>query len=200
VRLALCALRSQLLAMRIVLPVLLALLATSSALAQRPAEAAAHERVGQLLGALKDAPDAATAARLEGQIRLIWAQSGSPAARLLVHRGARELEEGQEQDALDDLDAALLLAPDLPEALLQRAQIRFHLGDYPGAVRDIQATVEREPRHFIAFQLLSHIAEAEGDYQGALVAWKKALELDPRTADAAGRLKQLEFKAFGEPT
>jgi cytochrome c-type biogenesis protein CcmH/NrfG len=45
---------------------------------------------------------------------------------------------------------------------------------------------------------LSRIAEQRDDYTGALAAWEKALELDPKTPDGQERLKTLIKKVQGE--
>jgi tetratricopeptide (TPR) repeat protein len=177
----------------------LLLLAAGPAFAQGRAEARRAE-LDQFFVALKTAPSEAAAAQVEAKIRQAWLQAGSPAVLLLLNRGAGELEAGDANAALDDMDAALVLAPDYAEAWLARARAKFHAGDYPGAIRDIEATLQREPRHFAAWQALSRIAEAQEDWKGALAAWRKVLELDPRTPDGQDRLDMLQRKAFGEPT
>ena len=119
---------------------------------------------------------------------------------LLLNEGSRDLEDGDTDGALDALDDALVLAPDYAEAWLRRALTKFHAGNYAGAIRDIQATLQREPRNFVALQTLSHIAEAQADWKGALAAWQKVLELDPRTPDGQERLQMLRRRALGEST
>ncbi len=153
-----------------------------------------------LLAALRVAPSEEAAAALEAQIRTQWAEAATPAVRLLLSRGARELSEGAAGDAVDSFDAALDLAPDLLEAWRGRAQARRQLGDFPGAVRDIQELLKREPRSFLALQDLSRIAEARSDWRGALSAWQKLLEIDPRTQGAQTRLRDLRRRALGEDT
>jgi len=183
--------------MRLLLVLLL--FAAGPALAQGRAEARRAE-LDQFFVALKAAPTEAAAAELEAKIRLGWQQAGSPAVLLLLNRGAADLEAGDANAALDDMDSALVLAPDDAEAWLARALAKFHAGDYPGAIRDIEATLQREPRQFVALQTLSRIAEAQGDWKGALAAWQKVLELDPRTPKGQDRLRMLQRKAFGERT
>lgn len=151
-----------------------------------------------LAAALKSAPNEAAAAALESQIRAVWARAGSPAVRLLLARGARELSQGAPNDALDSFDAALDLSPDLLDGWRGRAAARRSLGDYTGSVNDLRELLKREPNSFIAFQDLSRVAEAHGDWRGALVAWQKLLELDPQTSGGQARLRDLKRRALGE--
>lgn len=151
-----------------------------------------------LLDALKAAPSEAAAGALEAQLRSRWAEAASPALRLLLSRGARELSEGAAGDAVDSFDAVLDLEPGVLDAWLGRAQARLRLGDGPGAVRDVEEALRRQPRDFAAWQVLSRIAEVRGDWRGALAAWQKLLEMDPRSPGAQDRLKDLRRRALGE--
>jgi len=151
-----------------------------------------------MLGALRFAPNDAAAEALEAQIREAWANQASPAVKLLLSRGQREMEESAAGEAVDSFDAALDLEPGLLEGWRGRAQARVRMGDPAGAVKDIQEVLRREPRHFAALQDLSRIAESRGDWRGALAAWQKALELSPRTPGGRDRLKDLERRAMGE--
>jgi tetratricopeptide (TPR) repeat protein len=176
---------------------LFVLLAAAPAFAQPRADARRAE-LDNMLAALKAAPNQEAAGTLEARIRELWLNAGSPAATLLMGRGMRDLQNDADDEALDDFDAVLALEPDLADAYYRRALARFHLGDYRGAVADIQATLKREPRHFAALMSLSRIAESRDDFRGALAAWKKVLELSPKTPDGQDRLKLLQKKALGE--
>lgn len=156
--------------------------------------------VDSLLAALRAAPSEEAAAALEGQVRAKWIEAASPALRLLLARGTRELGEGSPGEAVDSFDAALDLDPDLLEAWRGRAQGRARLGDAAGAVRDIQELLRREPRSFVALQDLSHMAEARSDWRGALAAHQKLLEVDPHTPGGQARLRDLRRRALGEDT
>lgn len=173
------------------------LLLAGPAMAQ-PAASAKAPSLDNLAAALRVAPNEAAAVALEAQIREIWATAGSPAVRLLLARGARELESGAPGDALDSYDAALDLAPDLLDGWRGRASARRSLGDYAGAVRDLQEILRRDPNSFIAFADLSRLAEARGDWRAALIAWQKLLELDPHTPGGQTRLHELRRRALGE--
>ena len=151
-----------------------------------------------LLNALRAAPNEAAAAALEAQLRMMWRDAASPALKLLLARGQRELSENAAGEAVDSFDAALDLDPNLLEARRGRAQARLRLGDPAGAIRDIQEALHREPRNFAAWMDLSRIAEARGDWRGALAAWQKMLEITPRSPGAQDRLRDLRRRAEGE--
>jgi tetratricopeptide (TPR) repeat protein len=185
--------------MRYFLPAAL-LFAVLPALAQN-ANAPGNDRraaLDKLLGALKTAPSEEIAGPLEQQIRQLWLNAGTPAVTLLMSRGLREMKADAHNDAIEDFTAAIALDPNLAEAYHQRAIARFTAGDAPGAIADIQATLQREPRSFAAFQTLSAISEARKDWKGAYEAWQKVLEIDPKTPHGEDRLKDLRRRALGE--
>ncbi len=137
---------------------------------------------------------------LEDQLRQAWLRSGSAAVTLLMSRGLRLAQAGQDDDAAEAFSDAITLQPDVAEAWHQRAVTRYHAGDVAGAVRDLQETVRLEPRSFSAFHTLADIAAAREDWKGAYAAWQKVLELDPKTAGGEERLRVLKRKAVGEDT
>ena len=186
------------------LPLLALLLAPLPALAQAPAAApqarpdARRGETDALLDALKKAESEQAAAGFEAKLREAWLRAGAPVAALLLGRGTRNLRNDADDEALDDFDAALVIDPDYMEAYNRRAMARATLGDYRGALADIQEVLAREPRHFGALQTLSRVAEARDDFTGALRAWEKMMELAPKLPGAQERLKTLRKKVQGE--
>jgi len=156
--------------------------------------------VNRMLDALKAAPSEDAAAPLEAQITELWLRSGSPAVSLLMMRGLRELQARAPQDAAEDLGAAITLEPDFAEAYHQRAIARFAAGDTAGAIADLQATLQREPRDFGAFRTLADIAQSREDWKSAYAAWQKLMEIDPKTPGGEDKLKDLRRRALGEET
>ncbi|MEA2737852.1 MAG: hypothetical protein QOH05_1159 [Acetobacteraceae bacterium] len=174
-----------------------------SAHAQSSAEPSPAERraaTDRLLDALKVAPDEQSAVGLEGQLEQTWLRSGSPAVTLLMSRGLRSLQAGQDDEAVGSFSDAITLQPDVAEAWRQRALARYHAGDVNGAIHDLEETVRLEPRDFAAFRTLTDIATGREDWKGAYAAWQKVMELDPKTPRGEERLRLLKRRAVGEDT
>ncbi len=183
----------------------LALTFLAAAVLAAPAQAetraqARQAQLDHLFKALRAAPDEDTAGMIEGRIRKLWAEQASPAAALLMARGNRDLHNDAAGEAIDDFSAVLDLEPDYSQAYANRAVARAAAGDFAGAVGDIQAALTRDPRNFAALQALSRIAEEQGNWQGALDAWQKVLDIDPRMPGGADRLQMLIRKVEGEST
>jgi tetratricopeptide (TPR) repeat protein len=170
------------------------------ALAQAQTPAERQAATGRMLDALKAAPNEQAAARLESQLEQTWLRAGSPAVTLLMSRGLRSLQAGQDNEALESFSDAITLQPDISEAWHQRALARYHAGDVNGAIHDLEQTIRLEPRNFFAFRTLAEIAAARDDWKGAYGAWQKAMELNPKTPGGEDRLRLLKRKAVGEET
>ena len=183
---------------RIILAVVLLL--AVPAFAQNAGGPATEKRAAldKLLAALRSAASEGVAGPLEHQIRQLWLNAGTPAVTLLMSRGLREMKANANQDAIEDFTAAVTLEPNLAEAYHQRAIARFASGDTAGAIADIQATLQREPHSFAALETLTAIAESRKDWKGAYEAWRKLLEIDPKTPGGQERLKDLRRHALGE--
>jgi tetratricopeptide (TPR) repeat protein len=168
------------------------------AVAQSPGEKRAA--TDHLLDALKAAPDEQSAAGLESQLEQRWLRAGSPAVTLLMSRGLRSLQAGEDDEAVNSFSDAITLQPDVAEAWHQRALALYHAGNVNAAIHDLQETIRLEPRDFVAWRNLADIAAARDDWKGAYAAWQKVMELDPKTPGGEERLRLLKRRAVGEET
>ncbi len=178
----------------------ISLLAAAPSLRAETARPDRKAMIATLLDALKAAPSEDAAAQIEVRITHLWFAEASPATGLLMGRGLRDLDAGAHEEAVQDFGDAVALDPNLAEAWHQLAIARWQQGDTAGAIRAIEETLKREPRHFGALRTLAAIAEARKDWRGAYAAWQKLLEIDPRTPGGADRLKDLRRRALGEQT
>ena len=178
---------------------LLLLFLCCSALAQ-PAPPNPTKSLNALLDALHAAPSPAVAQALEAQLQEAWLNAGTPAVRLLMGRGLRELKADNYQEAVQAFGDVVTLDPNSAEGYRQLALARYAAGDPRGAIEDLALAVQHEPRDFLAYKTLADISEQRQDWKGAYEAWQKVLALDPNTPDAQERLKRLQVKALGQET
>lgn len=163
-----------------------------------PAPAQPQRDLDRAFEALRDAPDDRSAQMAEAAIRQLWGRQATAAVGLLLNRGIRNLRANQPDDALEDFDAAITLAPNLADAWHWRAQAYAQAGDRVAAAADLRESLRLDPRHFPALISLSRLQEEAGDYRGALLSHETVLAMHPRLAGGNERLRELLRKAEGE--
>jgi tetratricopeptide (TPR) repeat protein len=150
-----------------------------------------------LFGALKAAPDDASAKHVEARIWAIWVQTPSDTAALLMMRAKAAMDAQQSDVALKLLDAVIKLRPDYTEAWNRRATLYYLKNDYMRSLADIQQVLLREPRHFGALAGLGMIMQDLGDDKRALDAFRKALAINPHLEKVPELVKTLSEKVEG---
>jgi tetratricopeptide (TPR) repeat protein len=150
-----------------------------------------------LFGALKAAPDEASAKHVEARIWAIWLQTPSDTAAILMMRAKAAIDAQQTDVALKLLDATIKLRPDYVEAWNRRATLYYLKNDYARSLADIQQVLIREPRHFGALAGLGMIMQDLGDDKRALDAFRKALAVNPHLEKVPELVKTLTEKVEG---
>src|SRR3954462_9631013 len=150
-----------------------------------------------LFGALKAAPDEASAKHVEARIWALWMQTPSDTAALLMSRAKAALDAKQPDVALKLLDAVVKLRPGYVEAWNRRATIYYLQNDYTRSRADIEQVLSREPRHFGALAGLGMIMQDLGDERRALDAFRKALAINPHLERVPELVKTLTEKVEG---
>jgi tetratricopeptide (TPR) repeat protein len=168
-----------------------------------PAEPPEHAHSGPkynldtLFGALKVAPDEASAKAIEDRIWALWIASGSDTCTLLMSRVKAATDEKDYDLAIRLLNAVVAIKPDYVEAWNRRATIYYLKQDYAHAIADIRQVLAREPRHFGALSGLGLILQDIGDDKDALEAYRKALSIDPHLENIPDVVKTLTEKVEG---
>jgi tetratricopeptide (TPR) repeat protein len=152
-----------------------------------------------LFGALKAAPDPASAKHVEGRIWALWTQTSSDTTMLLMTRAKTAIEKKQPEVALKLLDKVVKLRPDYVEGWNRRATIFYLQNEYGKSLADIREVLSREPRHFGALAGLGMIMQELGDDKRALDAFRKALEINPHLEKLPDMVKSLTEKVEGRP-
>jgi tetratricopeptide (TPR) repeat protein len=150
-----------------------------------------------LFGALKAAPDEASAKHVEARIWALWLQTPSDTAALLMMRAKAAMDTQQMDVALKLLDAVVKLRPDYVEAWNRRATLYYLRNDYTRSLKDIEQVLVREPRHFGALAGLGMIMQDLGDEKRALDAFRKALAVNPYLEKVPELVKTLTEKVEG---
>src|ERR1700692_673992 len=150
-----------------------------------------------LFGALKVAPDEASAKHVEARIWAIWMQTPSDTAALLMMRSKAAMDAQQMDVALKLLDAVVKLRPDYVEGWNRRATLYYLKNDYAHSLQDIEQVLVREPRHFGALAGLGMIMQELGDEKRALEAFRKALAINPHLDKVPELVKSLSEKVEG---
>jgi tetratricopeptide (TPR) repeat protein len=150
-----------------------------------------------LFGALKVAPDEASAKHVEARIWALWMQTPSDTAALLMVRAKAAMDAQQMDVALKLLDAVVKLRPDYVEGWNRRATLYYLQNDYAHSLADIAQVLAREPRHFGALAGLGMIMQDIGDDKRALDAFRKALAVNPYLDKVPELVKTLAEKVEG---
>ncbi len=150
-----------------------------------------------LFGALKAAPDEASAKHVEARIWAIWLQTPSDTVALLMVRAKTAMESQNSDVALKLLDSVVKLRPDYVEGWNRRATLYYLRNDYARSLADIEQVLAREPRHFGALAGLGMIMQDLGDEKRALDAFRKALAVNPHLEKVPELVKTLTEKVEG---
>ena len=150
-----------------------------------------------LFGALKVAPDDASAKAIEQRIWTLWSATRSDTAALLMSRVKTAIEQKDTDLAIHLLDAIVKIKPDYVEAWNRRATIYYLKKDYGRALADIREVLKLEPRHFGALSGLGLILQEIGDDKQALEVYRRALAVYPRLERIPDLVKSLQEKVEG---
>lgn len=104
---------------------------------------------------------------------------------------------GQRQDwsqARGSFGAALHLQEQLPEAYCGRGVARHHLGDYSGALQDLEEASRRLPGYALAYLWLGKTWARLGNRVGAERALTKAVEACPDLSEASFLLGKMAYR------
>lgn len=146
----------------------------------------------QLFADLKQAPTQADADQIAGRIWEIWMRSGRDDVDVMMSRVVANAAGQHYGLALLLLDEITELAPDFAEAWNKRAALHYRMGEYAGALEDIEKAVKLEPRHFGALAVKSAILADMSKWTDALAAYRAALAINPHLASRHKVLPDLE--------
>ncbi len=158
-----------------------------------------QEAIEHLQQALDQAPKKKQRAKAHRLLAVAYARSGQveksqkafrkalalepDSAEIYLHRGLLALEQDKLEQALDDLQTACRLAPEDPRCRLARAMALERKGLYSQALADLNWLL-RHRRSLKAHLVRARIYVAQNAHQLALEDLNRAVELNPRYAEA----------------
>ncbi|MDH3452001.1 MAG: tetratricopeptide repeat protein [Gammaproteobacteria bacterium] len=137
------------------------------------------ERLDMLFARLHATGDEQEAQAITTQIWEIWYHIDDPKARDILLRGVEHMQEGRFDEALAAFDKLVALTPGFAEAWNRRATVLYLMDELAASVDDIKHTLVLEPRHFGALSGLGLIYLKSEQWDDAISAFRKALEVNP---------------------
>jgi tetratricopeptide (TPR) repeat protein len=150
-----------------------------------------EETLDILFGELKGAKELGAPA-IEQQIIALWAKPLSDTAGVLLGQAARAITADEGDAAKAVLDQTIASYPSFAEAWNTRAALSYARGDYGSALKDIEKTLDLEPRHFRALAGRGLIYQTQEKWSDALRAYREALSINPNMPGVRDAVKQLE--------
>jgi tetratricopeptide (TPR) repeat protein len=153
------------------------------------------DRLFERLAVIERADDALM---IQARIWEIWKTSKDAETNRLMRLGIEAMRTFDLDGALKRFDAIVEHEPDFAEGWNKRATVYYLRGDYAASVADIKRTLALEGRHFGALSGLGMIYDRLEEKQGALKAYRKALEINPHLPNVRRRVRQLTKELEGE--
>jgi tetratricopeptide (TPR) repeat protein len=142
-----------------------------------PLSATAHENLGIALG---DHTDLAEALKESSTATQLAPKSAS--AHFL--RGRLLSDLGKHEEARDEFRKALDIAPEYAEALYYWAALEGDEGNTETQINLLKRYLRLRPNQATAFDQLGHVLEEERRESEAVVAWRRAIALNPQYSEA----------------
>lgn len=143
------------------------------------------EDIAAVIGELQQAPDAATAQELSGQLWGMWLDAPDEVAQSMLDDGMRRQQSFDFLGARLAMDDLVAYCPDYAEGYNQRAFASFLAGDFEAALSDIEITLGFMPVHLGALTGKALTLLEMGRYDEAQTVLRFAVSLNPWLAERA---------------
>ena len=167
-------------------------------LVMAPTEARQDDpRLDALFDRLHSVGDGNEARLVMTMIWRLWTESGSSTVDLLFARGVQAMNQKEFETALAMLNSVVEIDPDFSEGWNARATLHFIMGNYENSIRDIDRTLDLEPRHWGALSGLAMIYQDTEREEKAIQAYRRALAANPHLPSAKNAIYDLTQKIKG---
>jgi tetratricopeptide (TPR) repeat protein len=146
---------------------------------------------------LKD-PDPMVNQMAEHAIWSIWFRGGTDEANHHVCRGAKAIDRGDYDHAIEHFNQALQINPKFAEAYNQRALAEYLLERFEDSIKDCRKTVELMPIHFGAWAGMGHCHAHAGKLACAVECYQRALAINPHMCQIRETIDELKSKLVAD--
>ena len=150
------------------------------------------KRLDVLFERLLATKDKFQAQKIEAAIWLIWVENNNEEIENAMLHGIHAMRSGELELALVFFNKIVKLEPKFAEGSNKRATVYYLLGKYDNSIEDIAQTLLLEPRHFGALSGLGLVNRAIGRIDAAVIAFQKALEINPHLSGVKNALKLIK--------
>jgi len=172
--------------------VFLSLLAASPVLADQN-----DPRLDNLFNILQSSEELMEIRAAENLIWSTWLHHENAEYDRMMWIGSRAMGERRFDQAIGIFSSLIQKAPDYAEAWNKRATVYFMIGDLTLSAKDVDRTLELEPRHFGALSGLGQIELQRGNGDAALKAFESVLEVHPHLPGIEALVRKLGDEVRG---
>jgi tetratricopeptide (TPR) repeat protein len=148
-------------------------------------------RLVGLFDALAETDNVEILTEVENRIWSIWYEHPNENAQALLLTGVDYMNRQYAAEALAIFNQAVQQYPEYAEAWNQRATLHYLLGNLDDSIRDIDKTLELEPRHFGALSGLGLVYIQQQNLQKAQEAFENLLKVHPNSPGAIENLNRV---------
>ena len=155
-------------------------------------DAGESSELGSLFEKLQLMDPGVESRQVENRIWEVWCNHEEPVAVEAMEHVVAALNQGSLADANERLNHMVNRWPTWAEAWNKRATLRFVEERDLESMQDIERTLQLEPRHFGAISGFGQICMRAGDVGSAVVAFERAVRLNPNFEDIRKAIAYLE--------
>jgi len=159
---------------------------------------AAEDNV-DLFEALASAPNEAIGRAVENRIWQLWMKGPNETATELMSKAMERRRWYDFAGALEELDKAVIIAPNWATLWNQRAFILFLQGHHDKSLDNLDRAIELEPLHFAALTGKARILMAQGRIALGQKALRRAVKIHPWLKERSLLIKLPKVKPIGVP-
>ena len=155
---------------------------------------AAHGRMSDqplLVKRLRDQDEIVRGIAEQGLWQL-WSRSGDAELNRLMVAGIERMQEARLDEAIAIFGEIIRRRPAFAEGWNKRATAHYLAGNLRRSLADCDEVMKRNPFHFGALSGYGQIHFQLGDYEKALLYWRRALEVNPNMPGVEANIGGIE--------